>query len=161
MNTKTTSFLFLIILWISIAVPVEGDSDLKELHWLVGQWKGQLGNNTYYESWKATNHGTLEGSASMVNPQGKTFLTEVLRIDKIGSHLVYIAAVKKNHPVLFTLIETSGENNKPKWVFENKEHDFPQRIIYVRESSDSLVAYVEGFINGKEGKEEFRLIREK
>ena len=158
---KKIGWLFLVILWAGIAVPVEGDSDLKEFDWLVGQWKGQLDNNTYYESWKPTNHGTLEGSSSMVNPQGKAILTEVLRIDKIGSHVVYIAAVKKNHPVLFTLIETSEENNKPKWVFENKEHDFPQRIIYTRESSDSLMARVEGVHKGKEEKEEFRLIREK
>ena len=158
---KITGLLFLIILCIGIAVPVEGDSDLKELQWLVGQWKGQLGKNTYYESWKPTNHGPLEGSSSMVNPQGKTILTEVLRIDKIGAHVVYIAAVKKNHPVLFTLIETFEENNKPKWVFENKEHDFPQRIIYTRESPDTLVARVEGVIKGKEEQEEFRLIKEK
>lgn len=102
-NMKIVGLLFLIILWIGIAVPVEGDSDLQELHWLKGQWKGQLGKNTYYESWKPINHGTLEGSASMVNPQVKTILTEVLRIDKIGSHVVYIAAVKKNHPVYFIL----------------------------------------------------------
>jgi hypothetical protein len=144
-----------------IAVPVEGESDLQDLQWLVGQWKDQLGKNTYYESWKSTNYGTLEGSASMVNPQGKTILTEVLRIEKIGSHVVYIAAVKKNQPVLFTLIDTSEENNKPKWLFENREHDFPQRIIYTRESPDSLVARVEGVHKGKKEKEEFRLIREK
>ena len=158
---KTIGLIFLIILFIGIAVPVEGESDLHDLQWLVGQWKGQLGKNTYHESWKSTNRGPLEGSASIMNPQGKTILMEVLRIDKIGSHVVYIAAVDKNHPVLFTLIETSGENNKPKWVFENREHDFPQRIIYIRESPDSLVAHVEGVIKGKEEKEEFRLKREK
>ena len=158
---KIIGVLLLVILWAGITVPVEGDSDLKDIHWLVGQWEGQLGKNTYYESWKPTNLGTLEGRASMVNPQGKVIYTELLRIDKIGSHVVYIAAVKKNHPVLFTLIETSEENNKPKWVFENKEHDFPQRIIYIRESPDSLVAHVEGVIKGKEEKEEFRLKKEK
>lgn len=158
---KIIGLFFLVTLWLGIAFPVEGESDLHDLHWLVGQWKSQSGKNTYYESWKSTNHGTLEGSASMVNPQGKTIFTEVLRIEKIGSHVVYIAAVKKNHPVLFTLIETSEENNKPKWVFENKEHDFPQRIIYIQQSMDSLVARVEGVIKGKEEKEEFRFKREK
>ncbi|MGD2089822.1 MAG: DUF6265 family protein [Candidatus Aminicenantes bacterium] len=159
---KIIGLLFLIIfLWVGIAVPVEVDSGLHKLHWLVGQWKGQLGKNTYYESWKPTNHGPLEGRASMVNPQGKTSFTEVLRIDKIGSHIAYIAVVNKNNPVLFTLIENSEENNKPKWVFENKEHDFPQRIIYIRESSDSLLARVEGVLKGKKEQDEFRLIKEK
>ncbi len=158
---KTIGLLFLVILWAVIAVPVEGESDLQELHWLVGQWKGQVGKNTYYENWKSTNHGTLEGSASMVNPQGKTTFTEVLRIDKIGSHVVYIAAVKKNHPVLFTLIENSEDNNKPTWLFENKEHDFPQRITYTRKAQDSTVARVEGVYKGKKEIQEFRLTREK
>jgi hypothetical protein len=158
---KTIGLLFLVILWAGIAFPVEGQNDLQELHWLVGQWKGQVGKNTYYESWKPTNHGTLEGSASMVNPQGKTTFTEVLRIDKIGSHVVYIAAVKKNHPVLFTLTENSDENNKPTWVFENKEHDFPQRITYTRKARDSMVARVEGVYKGKKEQQEFRLIKEK
>lgn len=79
----------------------------------------------------------------------------------IGSHVVYIAAVKTNHPVLFTLIENSGENNKPTWVFENKEHDFPQRISYARKAQDSMVARVEGVYKGKKEIQEFRLKREK
>jgi hypothetical protein len=158
---KIIGLLFLVILWAGIAVPVEGDSGLHELQWLVGQWKYQVGKNTYYESWKPTNHGALEGSASLVNQAGKTIMTEVLRIDKIGSHVFYIAVVNKNHPVLFTLIETSEENNQPKWVFENKEHDFPQRIIYTREAKDTFVVGVEGIHKRKEEKEEFRLIKEK
>jgi hypothetical protein len=158
---KTIGLLFLVILWAGIAFPVEGENDLQELHWLVGQWKGQVGKNTYYESWKPTNHGTLEGRASMMNAQGKTTFTEVLRIDKIGSHVVYIAAVKRNDPVLFTLTENSDENNKPIWVFENKEHDFPQRISYTRKARDSMVARVEGVYKGKKEQQEFQLIKEK
>jgi len=33
-------------------------------------------------------------------------------------------------------------------VFENLRHDFPQRIIYRRVSEDSLIARIEGMING-------------
>ena len=158
---KKMGIFILVFLWATAVFPAPGDSDLQELHWLKGQWKARMGQNAYYENWKVSNHGTLEGSASMINPQGKTTFTELLRIDKIGTHIVYIAAVNKNHPVLFTLIETPRKHNKPRWVFENKEHDFPQRIVYIQEAQDSLLACVEGIQEGKVEKEEFRLTREK
>jgi len=34
-------------------------------------------------------------------------------------------------------------------VFENPEHDFPQRIGYRRNGSDELLAWIEGTHNGK------------
>ncbi len=36
-----------------------------------------------------------------------------------------------------------------KVVFENPEHDFPQRIIYERGDEGSLGARIEGIQNGK------------
>jgi peroxiredoxin len=136
-----------------------GDADLKDLNWLVGQWQGQVNETTYYENWIQSRQDTLEGSASMVDLSGKTIFSEKLRIEKVGSHIVYIASVNNQPPVSFTLIGVTGETNRPRWVFENREHDFPQRIIYIREAPDSLTAAVEGFQNGKEEKEEFHLKR--
>jgi len=34
-------------------------------------------------------------------------------------------------------------------VFENPAHDFPQRIIYRRRGTDSLLARIEGTVNGQ------------
>ncbi|MDQ1351293.1 MAG: hypothetical protein QG657_1595 [Acidobacteriota bacterium] len=136
-----------------------GSTDLKDFNWLVGQWQGQVNEATYYESWIQSRQDTLEGSASMVDRSGKTTFSEKLRLEKIGSHIVYIASVNNQPPVLFTLIGVTRELNRPRWVFENREHDFPQRIIYTREASDSLTAAVEGLQNGKEEKEEFHLKR--
>lgn len=135
------------------------DGDLKDFKWLVGQWQGQVNEMAYYENWELSRQNTLEGSASMVDRTGKTTFNEILRIEKIGSHIVYIASVAKQPPVLFTLAAVTGENNRSRWVFENREHDFPQRIIYTKEGPDSLTACVEGLQNGKEEKEEFRLKR--
>lgn len=136
-----------------------GDRNLTELHWLAAQWTGSMGDSLYTETWTITPQGSLEGNAFMKNREGKTIFSESLRIDKIGDHIVYIAAVNKSNPVLFTLVGTSLENNKPAWVFENKEHDFPQRIIYIKVSPDSLLARVEGLQKGKEEKEEFPLTK--
>lgn len=144
-----------LVLFPAGSVEAAGDHDpLKEFDWLVGNWQGPMGEGTYYESWKKANH-ILEGSALMKNKNGKVVLTEILRIEKIGPHTVYIAVVNKNNPVLFTLA-ASGEN---KWVFENKEHDFPQRIIYIQESETKLLARVEGLQKEKMVKDEFHLLR--
>jgi thiol-disulfide isomerase/thioredoxin len=135
------------------------NTDLKDLSWLVGQWQGQVNEATYNESWSQPRQGTLDGSASMVDRSGKTIFSEKLHIEKIGMHVVYIASVNNQPPVLFTLSEVTWEGNRPRWVFENREHDFPQRIIYIREAPDSLTARVEGVQSGKEEKEEFHLKR--
>ena len=137
----------------------EKKNNLNGLHRLLGDWESTSGTYSYYENWKPAGDSILEGKAKMVNKAGKIILRELLKIEKIGTHIVYIAAVNNNQPVLFTLIKTTVKDQKIQWVFENKEHDFPQRIIYLLESDNSLFARVEGLRDGKEVKEEFRLTK--
>jgi hypothetical protein len=40
-------------------------------------------------------------------------------------------------------------------VFENPEHDFPQRVGYKRNGSDALDAWIEGQANGKSRRVDF------
>jgi hypothetical protein len=40
-------------------------------------------------------------------------------------------------------------------VFENKEHDFPQKITYTKISNDSIVAEISGMKDGKQSKESY------
>jgi hypothetical protein len=40
-------------------------------------------------------------------------------------------------------------------VFENPDHDFPQRVAYQRPSADRLVGRIEGAINGQQRRIEF------
>jgi len=154
-----SSPLFLTAAPLELKEKAEKNNKLNDLHRLIGDWESASGNYSYYESWKPAGASALEGNASMVNETGKTVLRERLKIEKIGTHIVYIAAVNNNHPVLFTLIKTTVKDQKIQWVFENKEHDFPQRIIYFLESENSLFARVEGLQDGKEAKEEFRLTK--
>jgi hypothetical protein len=51
----------------------------------------------------------------------------------------------------FTLVDCGDRSV----VFENKQHDFPQRVIYRRES-DQLIARIEGTIGGVERRLEWR-----
>ena len=40
-------------------------------------------------------------------------------------------------------------------VFENPEHDFPQRVGYRRDGADGLQAWIEGQANGKSRRVDF------
>lgn len=76
---------------------------------------------------------------------GKTVFYEFLRIETSNGETVYIAHPKGRSPgTRFTMIETSDN----RVVFENPDHDFPQRIIYER-LGDELHAQVEGTQNGE------------
>jgi uncharacterized protein DUF6265 len=44
-------------------------------------------------------------------------------------------------------------------VFENLDHDFPQRVGYQRRGSDSLLAWVEGTADGRARRIDFRYRR--
>lgn len=50
-------------------------------------------------------------------------------------------------------------NGPREAVFENPEHDFPQRIIYRLESDGALFARIEGVVSGKEKGRNFPMKR--
>ena len=57
----------------------------------------------------------------------------------------------------FKLISSKNNN----YIFENKKHDFPQRIGYSHVNFDTLHAWIEGFSKGKNKKEKFFMWRNK
>ena len=58
-------------------------------------------------------------------------------------------------PTSFRLIEQSAT----RFVFENPEHDYPQRIIYAQQNDGSLLMRIEGVENGQEESSEWLLRR--
>ena len=88
-----------------------------------------------------------------------TIFSEKISLENRAGGLFYIPTVNNQNngqAVSFKLISnTNGE-----YVFENKEHDFPQRIIYKNPANDSLYARIEGTSKGKFHKEEFSMKRD-
>ena len=111
-----------------------------EMGWLKGHWSGDLGGLTIVEQWEAGKAGSLEGKGFVI--AGKdTVVVERMRINSIGEKLFFLAQINDNPAVAFTLVEI---NEKGEWVFENKEHDDPQRVIYSQNTSKGLYARTEG-----------------
>ncbi len=123
---------------------------------LVGHWEGPLGGGTYIEKWEKLSAQHLQGEGYWIRKQD-TILVEDLRIQKIGPHWTYIAIINNSAPTLFTLIKMEDE----QWVFENKEHDYPQVIGYQKDNVDQLYAWTDGTVQGKQRKDEYKLNRVK
>lgn len=123
---------------------------------IMGYWQGEVDGAQLTERWKRVDDHHMVGEGYVVAGPD-TVVREVLRIQRIGAYWTYIPVINDGHPVLFTLIEAK----KDKWVFENKEHDFPQRVIYTIQKDGSLLAWIEGEQEGEFVKEEYRMKRSK
>lgn len=78
------------------------------------------------------------GARTVVGGVARSF--EHLRIRADGTRLVYVAIPSGQRETAFPSTHLSDT----LVVFENPEHDFPQRIAYRRAGADSVVARVEG-----------------
>lgn len=117
-----------------------------DLNWLVGNWKMIQGTLTITEHWETKNSTELHGIGYVIKG-ADTVVRELMKIEKIGKHWIFIAQINNNNPVLFTLKPSS---NAKELEFENLEHDAPQRVIYEYVSKTQLYARTEADKNGKE-----------
>jgi hypothetical protein len=118
--------------------------------WLQGCWRSTRGEATVEEQWMVPRGGTMLGMGRTVRG-GKTIEYELVLIKEQGGRLAYEAHPSGQPSATFLSIETSDSGI----VFENREHDFPQRVAYRREGSDALQAWIEGQVNGKTRRVDF------
>lgn len=107
--------------------------------WLSGCWEMRSDTRVTLEMWMPPQGDLmLGGSRTVVN--GRVRETEHLRLAARADTLIYTALPSGQRETEFRSV---GAADGPL-VFENPAHDFPQRIIYRRIGSDSLVARIEG-----------------
>jgi hypothetical protein len=75
---------------------------------------------------------------------GRTVEHEYLRIEVRSGRLVYVANPAGQAEASFFETEITDRTV----VFEAPEHDFPQRITYERMSPRSMLAWIEGDVDG-------------
>ena len=118
---------------------------INDLSWFAGCWEANMRGNQVNEQWMKPAGGTMLGMARTVT-MGKTIEFEFTQIreDKDGA-IYYIAKPSSQAEASFKLVKLEHKEA----VFENLQHDFPQRIIYRQESDGSLFARVEANDKGK------------
>jgi len=109
------------------------------LAWLQGCWRIDAGNRIVEEQWSAPRGGTLLGSSRTVRDD-KTIEHEFVIVrETADGRLAYEVSPSGRAPTVFTSISLDDGGV----VFENLQHDFPQRVAYQRKGED-LLAWIEG-----------------
>lgn len=129
------------------------EKDFSILQGLTGTWKMETAKGIIYENWKGVESHKLMGKSFKLK-NTDTIVLERVELTYKNGEIFYIPTVTNQNnqqPVPFQLISTSNK----KFVFENKEHDYPQRVIYHLLSADSVHARIEGTKNGKELSSDF------
>jgi hypothetical protein len=93
-------------------------------------------------------------ASTLTTRPGKAPIVEYAKITVEPAGVTFTATVGVQPPTPFVLLSgAAGEA-----VFENKAHDFPQRIFY-RRCGAGLCAGIEGVVNGKPKREDWRYTR--
>lgn len=127
---------------------------LKSLEWIQGTWEGASSEGSFVENWTKVSDELFLGEGYFVQ-KGDTIVREILRMERIGPYWNFISIINENYPVLFTLIRSDHNT----LVFQNEEHDFPQRIVYSFKGKNNMLAWIEGEEDGKSKKEEYAFTR--
>ena len=126
---------------------------LEEMNWLVGNWEQKLPDGILTETWTKENDSMLSGVSYFINAKD-TIHFESIKLEQKKQELNYGSTViGQNNDECVDFKLTSATENI--YVFENPEHDYPQKIAYKKVSSDRLIAIISGKMQGKQSQESF------
>jgi len=122
---------------------------IAQVSWLTGRWQFVRPTKPGAVPVKIEEEWHSAKDASMMSlgttTRGDSIIdSEFVVIRESGKHLLYEAHPMGQQSAVFHSIEVSDSTV----VFENRAHDFPQRVGYARFGADSLVAWIEGTRKG-------------
>jgi len=144
----TAAILTALVLGTTTAVPQT--AEVGHLTWLEGRWSGEKDGVLVEEYWTNPRGGALLGLHRDIK-DGRLASWEFLRIDSTDAGVFYFASPRSAPPTPFKLVERGDK----QVVFENEQHDFPQRILYWLDERGLLHARIEGPQRGKLVSEEW------
>ena len=114
--------------------------NLAKLAWLEGCWASDGGEPGSGERWMSVAGKGLLGISNTIR-QGKVVESERMEIgDLPDGRFAFVAHPSAQASATFLLLRIS----ETEVVFENLEHDFPQRIVYAKGGEAKLRARIEG-----------------
>ena len=134
-------------------VAMTGADDVEKLAWMAGSWMQETRAATVRETWLSPKSGTMAG-VSQTNRAGKPAFVEYMKISAEPGGATFTALIPGQPPTPFVMVP--GRDGEA--TFENKAHDYPQRVIYRRCGVD-LCARIEGTVGGNPQFREWRYRR--
>ncbi len=119
-------------------------STMQRLSWMAGCWRQETSTAaTIDEMWMAAAGEMMLGISRTVG-RGRVVEYEFMRIQSTQNGVTFFAQLPKQPETAFQLVKIDAQ----MVVFENPQHDFPQRVIY-RRDGEMLTGRIEGTQNGK------------
>lgn len=118
---------------------------IEQVAWLAGCWEQRLSKRTVSEQWMAPAGRSMLEMGRTVRGDSVVDYELVLLHERDG-RLVYFAHPQGQAETEF--ISTAVADTMV--MFENPQHDFPQRVGYRRRGADSLLAEVGGLDRGEQ-----------
>lgn len=163
MNAEKSLLLAVLVAATSVCAQVPADApppppaestdvnSVASMGWLYGCWGGLVNKRSFREQWMPLRGDTMIGMSSTVN-EDKMQDYEYLRIEAQADGVYYVALPSGQPPDKFKLVSINIDPREGAtfYIFENPQHDFPQRVIYRRATEGWLYATVEGKLNGQD-----------
>lgn len=117
-----------------------GGNTLSGLSWLQGEWQSENNQSITSEIWYKVSDSTYEGFGKTLSKTDSALINhESLRLVVMSGNIYYIAKVGHNAlPVAFRLSRLSDSLA----VFDNPDHDFPNRIAYHLQVNNCMLVEV-------------------
>ncbi len=152
-NLRFSLMTLAILAW--CAAPAASQTTrVTQLEWLSGCWVAESASRVIEEQWMMPRGGSMLGMARTIHGDSLSGY-ELVVIRDVGDALHYVAHPVGQPTAVFSLKEASATSV----IFENPDHDFPERIGYALQQADSLLAWIEGTVNGETRRVEFRYER--
>jgi len=134
---------------VAVALTVAA-AGVERVAWLQGCWQMASNGRTIEEQWTAPRGGVLLEMGRTIR-DGRLVEFEFVVLREEGEQLAYEAHPSGQPSAVFHARDVTDA----RVVFENPEHDFPQRVGYERRGPDALAAWIEGTVNGRERRVDF------
>jgi hypothetical protein len=139
-------------------VPNPALEEFSKLEWMLGTWSATFPDQSKLtESWTRVNDTTFSGETHLVAGKDTFFADKPGIVWKDGAlhYMANVAGQNEGKTIYFKAV--SGKDGEQ--VFENKQHDYPQKITYMHKSDTTLFARLEGMEKGKPKTEEFEMYK--
>ena len=149
--------------WIGVGVLVAGvalaqepSPKVADLAWIAGCWEGGGGDTQFQEQWMRPKGRSMLGMSRTVR-NDTTLSYEFLRIHQETDGIYYTSIPSGQVEASFKLVKFEAR----KVEFENRDHDFPQKITYELDKKGKFKATISGHNQGAYRQVEFPLRKAK
>jgi len=153
-------FLALLLVVVSCQKKETVEKDkIKIADWLIGNWENKNPDGVLTENWEKVNDSTFAATSYFIKEKDTLHLEKIVLSQK-GEKLTYSATVNGQNDNKAIDFPSTSET-ATKLVFENPQHDYPQKITYTKNANNTLTAEISGKLNGKMTTERFIMKKKK